>query len=886
MVRQKRNSLTVLACLATLTFASNPPPALWAVQIEGATGEYEGVNGVYRYTKELIHGRPVYHQEADKDLWICLDSNGLWNVQPTRSKGTQSGFMISITHNASSPVDAGGWRVWKNGSWAVASGVIAIHAAEGADAMMVPTSTMSTSTQAPSSTTHPRTTTESAIVIHESAAIVIQDKISVDHQIKVVSGVVGVASQSKEEEEEVISTLIAVSLPGFTDVLVFLTKPPLIFVPAEEPRHQQQQQQPELLQQHSTPALAHRNVLAKAYKGRLVGEDGKPHNLEIVVFNETTALVRDAGHSHFVSVHRVGMNVSFTSSDSAAHFSLDGTLDPDESGNLSGEANVRSKKVATFHLKAQGHELRALAPSSARPVTAPVVAAPVAATPGKMSAHEGTAIASSLCVGPLVLAVVISCSFSSRSAALRAYSYRTLASASALLIGNMCVQCLSGAMMALPGDVFSESMRKYWLFLVFAMGWFLFSFAGWKAQRAPYVVPTLLWMLVADFVGLVGMYALSRLWADVERDWEITSASGRLLCALGILNLSMVVLALLHFLTESLRQSQLREEPRHPWGRTEVENHDWEGGCGGRRDKPTCGGPLRGCSIAALTGVGASACASACASPKHAGACCDGGGRELVVEEECEWSKDWRVDVAWAECTAAAVIEAFLVFKVVMTLGQIYPASWVAPLAFPVVIVALMFSSQAVGVVLRNIIVATAARLAALCALSFLSRGIEVSFQLKGTLLQLAASGATICVAAILVYSFSYLAERSGSFGICPLHWRPASLISSYISLERQDEEQRSKVSLQEVTSLGLMLAVACINTWNCLFDDLVHNVNFVASFQQLPVGGRTALCAVFAAICLYLWLQFLHMPAAVGVKAHLADIQMRCTKWSGSNLI
>ena len=51
------------------------------------------VNGIYEFTEEVSGGMPVYRKMDDPDMWLMYNPTWKkWYVQPTSSKGSESGW--------------------------------------------------------------------------------------------------------------------------------------------------------------------------------------------------------------------------------------------------------------------------------------------------------------------------------------------------------------------------------------------------------------------------------------------------------------------------------------------------------------------------------------------------------------------------------------------------------------------------------------------------------------------------------------------------------------------------------------------------------------------------------------------------------------------------
>jgi len=103
------------------------------VVINGATGKPSAANGVYFQTDIRYNGHNCYKKEHVK-LWLCMDSNSLWNVQVESMRGGNMGILVSTDRKAPSPLEAGPWKVYDNGAeaWVADPGVVVTPAQEGA----------------------------------------------------------------------------------------------------------------------------------------------------------------------------------------------------------------------------------------------------------------------------------------------------------------------------------------------------------------------------------------------------------------------------------------------------------------------------------------------------------------------------------------------------------------------------------------------------------------------------------------------------------------------------------------------------------------------------------------------------------------------------------
>ena len=64
-----------------------------------------------------INGAPAYQKDTDNTKWICLNPHGIWMLQSTEGKGTNTGWCHTLEGRV--PWDTGGheWTELKDGSW-------------------------------------------------------------------------------------------------------------------------------------------------------------------------------------------------------------------------------------------------------------------------------------------------------------------------------------------------------------------------------------------------------------------------------------------------------------------------------------------------------------------------------------------------------------------------------------------------------------------------------------------------------------------------------------------------------------------------------------------------------------------------------------------------
>jgi len=138
-----------LACAAAVPWLADADPLTYvapralmqptdvgALRVQGTPYPNDILNGLYYPTAVNVNGKMAYKKENlqhKSELWLAMDPNGFWAIQPTDSRGSDDVFMVSAIANAAAPQDAGTWQLWESGAWQLENAVSVVKC-EGADA--------------------------------------------------------------------------------------------------------------------------------------------------------------------------------------------------------------------------------------------------------------------------------------------------------------------------------------------------------------------------------------------------------------------------------------------------------------------------------------------------------------------------------------------------------------------------------------------------------------------------------------------------------------------------------------------------------------------------------------------------------------------------------
>lgn len=110
-----------VAALAVLSLL--PSSAGISFEVKGLTGDVAIANGVYSRTVTIANGYPCYHnvdyqpRSADHGIYLCMDLNGFWSVQPAHNIGTSASWVHSSARRMIFPDEAGPWLTHYAANW-------------------------------------------------------------------------------------------------------------------------------------------------------------------------------------------------------------------------------------------------------------------------------------------------------------------------------------------------------------------------------------------------------------------------------------------------------------------------------------------------------------------------------------------------------------------------------------------------------------------------------------------------------------------------------------------------------------------------------------------------------------------------------------------------
>lgn len=448
---------------------------------------------------------------------------------------------------------------------------------------------------------------------------------------------------------------------------------------------------------------------------------------------------------------------------------------------------------------------------------------------------EGRRVIMIVSVGGGLIAAMLYVSKKSACPHSRAYLDKVLSSAFTLFIGNLLGQSALGLIFAFPGPAPGYAVQAAVMFALLFAGWASLTLICWKVQMGP-LYRMITWMLGADILGFVGVYAFDLLWKYIVATWKYTEGIESFACAFGVLVLSWLIFFLLHKLTDFLRSKHLPEQPEHHWASNSY-----------KRSRPKLGSeppPEQGCA------TGGFASWMSCVGPRAS-------EESEVVQAK---KPDWKSDVEWGENTVIAIVEAFLAYKIILMCVAGFNTWWETGIAFGVmgalVLGGVLLSKKHEVPKLEHILMQVDAFLAGLAVVNTVRWLLIQTCGMHYLITQMAVAGITFAIVVIAIHFIGHHANKSGHESLGFVH----------VGHSNPEKDPDRTKHPQEVYFLAIMVAMSLSNVFEVILGLLVSTF---AIFRDHPILWKTVFAVLMLIGGVSFWRHHLLPHAGKSIEHH-----------------